>query len=107
MIRGSATSALPVSAPPVTSRSTYFGTPASYASATAAAAMRGVCGAGLATTALPAASAAVTWPRKIASGKFHGAMQANTPRAASRSSLRSPVGPGSRVVTNCARACAA
>jgi hypothetical protein len=27
-----------------------------------------------------AASAALTWPRKIASGKFHGLMQTNTPR---------------------------
>ena len=31
-------------------------------------------------TALPAASAALTWPVKIASGKFHGLMQAKTPR---------------------------
>ena len=30
-------------------------------------------------TALPAASAAATWPVKIASGKFHGLMQATTP----------------------------
>ena len=33
----------------------------------------GVCSAGLASTGLPAASAAATWPVKIASGKFHGA----------------------------------
>ena len=32
----------------------------------------GVCSAGLASTALPAASAAATCPVKIASGKFHG-----------------------------------
>jgi hypothetical protein len=43
----------------------------------------GVCSAGLASTALPAASAAATWPVKIASGKFHGLMQANTPRPCS------------------------
>ncbi len=69
--------------------------------------MRGVCGAGLATTLLPATSAAATWPRKIASGKFHGAMHANTPRPASRSTLRSPVGPGSSTGAKPARACAA
>ena len=57
-------------------------------------AMSGVCSAGLATTALPAASAADTWPVKMASGKFHGLMQAKTPRPASASWLRSPVGPG-------------
>jgi len=47
---------------------------------TAAAATNGVCSAGLATTALPAASAAVICPVKIASGKFHGLMQTKTPR---------------------------
>ena len=46
-------------------------------------------------TALPAASAAAIWPVKIASGKFHGVMQAKTPRPCSASWLRSPVGPGS------------
>ena len=54
--------------------------PASCNRRTAAAAVSGVCSAGLATTALPAASAAATWPVKIASGKFHGEMQAKTPR---------------------------
>ena len=63
----------------------------------AAAAMSGVCSAGLATTALPAPSAAATWPVKIASGKFHGLMQANTPRPCSAISLSSPAGPGSPV----------
>ena len=57
--------------------------------------MRGVCSAGFAITVLPAASAAATWPVKMASGKFHGLMQANTPRPWSRSSLRSPAGPAS------------
>ena len=60
-----------------------------------AAATPGVCSAGLAATALPATSAATTWPAKIASGKFHGLMQTNTPRPCRRSSLLSPVGPGS------------
>jgi hypothetical protein len=49
----------------------------------------------LAITLLPAASAAVTWPMKIASGKFHGLMHTNSPRPCSCSSLDSPVGPGS------------
>ena len=46
---------------------------------------------------LPATSAAVTWPMKMASGKFHGLMQANTPRPRKLSLLSSPVGPGSTV----------
>ena len=44
--------------------------------------MSGVSSAGLAMTALPAASAAATWPVKIASGKFQGLMQAMTPSGA-------------------------
>ncbi len=35
-------------------------------------------------------------PAKMASGKFQGLMQANTPRPCSDSSLLSPVGPGMR-----------
>ena len=50
------------------------------AAAVARKAAIGVCSAGLASTGLPAASAAATWPVKIASGKFHGLMQANGPR---------------------------
>ena len=46
--------------------------------------MIGVCSAGLASTVLPAASAAATWPVKIASGKFHGEMQANDAAAVER-----------------------
>ena len=42
--------------------------------------MIGVCSAGLASTALPAARAAAIWPVKIASGKFHGLMQVQMPR---------------------------
>ena len=55
--------------------------------------MSGVCSAGFATTALPAASAPAICPVKMASGKFQGEMQANTPRPCKESSLRSPVGP--------------
>jgi hypothetical protein len=58
-------------------------------------ATRGVCSAGLAATVLPATSAATTWPAKMASGKFHGLMHTNTPRPCRRSTLLSPVGPGS------------
>ena len=39
---------------------------------TARAAISGVCSAGLASTALPAARAAAIWPEKMASGKFQG-----------------------------------
>ena len=62
-------------------------------SRTASAAISGVCSAGLASTALPAASAAAIWPVKMASGKFHGLMQAKTPRPCRRSWLVSPTGP--------------
>ena len=94
---GSATMRAPTSAPGPGSRCrTSPGTPACCSSATARAAISGVCSAGLASTALPAASAAATWPVKIASGKFHGLMQANTPRPSSHSSFDSPVGPGMR-----------
>ena len=43
---------------------------------------------------MPAINAAVTWPVKIASGKFHGDIATNTPRPRSRNTLLSPVGPG-------------
>jgi hypothetical protein len=56
------------------------GTPAARSSSTARAAISGACSAGLAMTALPAASAAATWPVKIASGKFQGEMQTMMPR---------------------------
>ncbi len=54
----------------------------------------GVWGAGLATTVLPAISAAATWPVKIASGKFHGEMAAKTPRPRKVRLFVSPAGPG-------------
>ena len=50
--------------------------------------------AGFASTVLPVASAAATCPMKIASGKFHGLMQTQGPRATRRNSFDSPVGPG-------------
>jgi hypothetical protein len=71
------------------------GTPASHSTRTASAATSGVCSAGLASTGLPAASAAATWPVKIASGKFHGLMHT--------------IGPSARCVSleKSSRACAA
>ena len=69
--------------------------------------MRGVCGAGLATTVVPVTSAATVCPRKIASGKFQGAIVAHTPLPSSRNVFRSPVGPGSSTGDSVARACAA
>ncbi len=96
-MRGSPTRLAPIVSPaPGANCKTSLGTPAWCNSATARAAINGVCSAGLAMTALPAANAALTWPRKIASGKFQGLMQANTPRPCKDSSLRSPVGPGKR-----------
>ena len=75
--------------------STSRGTPALCSTRVMACAISGVAGAGFATTALPAMSAAVIWPVKIASGKFHGLMHTNTPRPLSASVLCSPVGPAS------------
>ena len=40
-------------------------------------------------TALPAASAALTWPAKIASGKFHGEIATIGPTGAAVDTLRS------------------
>jgi hypothetical protein len=75
---------------------------------TANAATSGVNSAGFAITQLPATSAAVTWPMKIASGKFQGLMHANTPRPRRLSWFSSPVGPGITIGSaNCARAWAA
>ena len=79
-----ATSAAPIVSPsPGSNWSAPAGTPASCRILTAAAATRGVCSAGLASTVLPAASAAAICPVKMASGKFQGLMQATTPSARS------------------------
>jgi len=75
-----AISAAPIRPSPGRKESTPGGMPAPFSSSTASAATSGVCSAGLATTALPAASAAAICPTKIASGKFHGLMQTKTPR---------------------------
>ena len=73
----------------------------------ASAAISGVCSAGFATTELPVTKAALTCPRKIASGKFHGLMQTNTPRPRSASTFDSPVGPGNGRGAKAVRASAA
>ncbi len=108
-MRASPTSAAPTISPlPGRRCSTPGGMPALCKSLTARAATSGVCWAGLATIALPAASAPAICPVKMASGKFHGEIAANTPRPCSDSSLRSPVGPSSsRGEANCRRASAA
>ena len=62
-MRGSATSAAPTVSPrPGSNCSAAGGTPARCKRRTAAAAISGVCSAGFASTGLPAASAALTWP---------------------------------------------
>ena len=82
-IPGAAVSGAPTVGPsPGRSCSAAAGTPASRISATARAAISGVCSAGLAITALPAPRQAATCPVKIASGKFQGEMQTITPRGA-------------------------
>ncbi len=94
--RGSATSAAPTVSPrPGTNPSASGAMPAACSNCTARQAMSGVCSAGFATTALPAAKAAATWPTKIASGKFHGLMHTKGPRPARNRRLVSPVGPAS------------
>ena len=61
---------------------TPAGTPATVRISMKAAAMTEVCSAGFMITALPATSGATVMPHRIASGKFHGAMTAQTPRGA-------------------------
>jgi hypothetical protein len=53
--------------------------PASIASSPSRAAVHGVTSDGLATTALPAASAGAIFHVNRYSGRFHGEMQATTP----------------------------
>src|SRR4029434_8887263 len=63
-------------AEPVTTLSTPFGTPARSASSASASAENGVCDAGFNTTVHPDAIAGPALRVIIASGKFHGVMQA-------------------------------
>ena len=73
-------SSAPISdAGPVMTLNTPLGTPARSASSASASAENGVCDAGFSTTAQPAAMAGPAFRVIIASGKFHGVMQATTP----------------------------
>ena len=94
-MRSSATRAAPSLLPPGRKCRMSLGIPASCNNLTASKAIRGVCSAGFATTALPATRAALTCPMKIARGKFQGLMQTKTPLPWRLSALSSPVGPGS------------
>ena len=60
------------------------GRPTECIISTARCAIMLVCSAGLAITVLPVTSAAATWPKKMASGKFHGLIQSTTPRGSKR-----------------------
>jgi hypothetical protein len=66
-------------AEPVTTLNTPFGRPARSPSSASAKAENGVCDAGFNTTVHPAAIAGPALRVIIASGKFHGVMQATTP----------------------------
>ena len=93
-IPGWETRAAPTVSPRPGTRASRSGlSPALWNRRTASAAISGVCSAGLASTALPAASAAAIWPVKMARGKFHGLMQAKTPRPCRARELVSPTGP--------------
>ena len=69
---GCPTSIAPASPWPGRSESAPGGTPASRSASTRRSAQPGDCSAGLRTTELPAASAAVVIPAAIANGKFQG-----------------------------------
>ena len=78
---GSAIACAPIVEPrPGRKCNTPPGTPASRSSCTARWAISVVDSAGLASTALPLAKAAATWPVKMANGKFHGLIQTKIPR---------------------------
>src|SRR5262245_1249056 len=66
-------------ADPASTLNTPLGTPARSASSASASAENGVCEAGFNTTVQPDAIAGPALRVIIASGKFHGVMQATTP----------------------------
>ena len=76
------TSAAPISPSPGSSASASGGHAALAQGPTSTQAQPGDCSAGLSTAALPVASAAAVMPQGMASGKFHGAITAATPRGA-------------------------
>ncbi len=73
------TNAAPTSAPPFTTLTMPAGIPASDASRASSSAVTGVCGEGLMTTALPAASAGATFQLVSEKGPLNGARIATTP----------------------------
>src|SRR6185436_4460041 len=82
-------SSAPISvADPVITLKTPFGTPARSASSASASAEKGVCDAGFSTTVQPAAIAGPALRVIIASGKFHGVMQATTPIGSLTTTIR-------------------
>ena len=88
---GFSTRALPtVEPPPVRKFRTPSGTPASSQASRNIVAMPAASEEGFSTTVLPATSAAVVMPQRIARGKFHGGMTTHTPSGMCSSSLRSP-----------------
>ena len=90
---GCSTSRAPTTSPtPGRNWTTPGGEPAATSASTSRHATSGVCSAGLRMTGFPAASAAVTIPAGMASGKFHGAMTAVTPLPWYQSRLVSPGG---------------
>ena len=75
-------------ADPVMTLNTPGGTPARSASSASASAENGVCDAGFSTTVQPAAIAGPALRVIIASGKFHGVMQATTPIGSLMTTMR-------------------
>ena len=82
---GAAVKTSPIgSGSPHTRLSTPGGKPAASKHSNSSAADSGVCSAGLRTTVLPAATAGASLRQIIELGKFHGVMQATTPRGRRR-----------------------
>ncbi len=91
MTRASRVSAAPTAPSPGSSCSAVAGTPALRSRSTAMVAISGVCSAGLASTALPAAKAAAICPVKIARGKIPRADAGKHPARRGRQRL-GPIG---------------
>ena len=82
---GAAVNTSPIAAgSPQTRFTTPGGKPASWKISNSSTAESGVCSAGLSTTVLPAATAGASLRVIIELGKFHGVMQATTPRGRRR-----------------------
>src|SRR6202008_3603196 len=86
--------ALPSAGPPISSRSTPSGTPASWKHLTRNSPVAGVFSDGLKTTALPASSAGTMWPLGRCAGKLYGPSTASTPCGLWRSARRGVIGAG-------------